>query len=216
MQKRALVILATVVLVAIFASATLIFNMQKNNQISAAAMQNAAFLMREHSPVSGDPNARVTIVEFFDPACATCKDFHLFIKQIMDAHPGRINLVMRYTPLHTGSDEVVRILEAARVQGKFWETLQATYDTQAAWAINHISHPENLWKILAYTDLDMERAQQDAQSLAVARRIQQDIDDAQQLQVKLTPGFFVNGNPLVEFGYNQLQALIESEIRNNY
>ena len=216
MKKQTLVALAIVALIAIFAGATLLFNTQKNNEISAAAMQNAAFLMREHSPVSDDPNAKVTIVEFFDPACGTCKDFHPFVKQMMDANPGKIKLVMRYTPLHRGSDEVVKMLEAARLQGKFWETLQATYDTQSAWAINHIAHPENLWKILAYTDLDLEKARQDAQSPAVTQRIQQDIADAQQLQVKLTPGFFVNGNPLIEFGYDQLQALVESEIRNNY
>jgi protein-disulfide isomerase len=40
--------------------------------------------------------------------------------------------------------------------------------------------------------------------------------DARSLKVTKTPGFFVNGKPLVSFGYDQLQALIEAELRANY
>jgi protein-disulfide isomerase len=46
--------------------------------------------------------------------------------------------------------------------------------------------------------------------------VQQDLEDAKNLQVNKTPGFFVNGKPLVKFGYKQLQELVESEIRRNY
>ena len=35
-----------------------------------------------------------------------------------------VGLVLRYAPFHEGSDKVVAILEAARRQSKFWETLE--------------------------------------------------------------------------------------------
>ncbi|MDH5613141.1 MAG: DsbA family protein [Gammaproteobacteria bacterium] len=216
MKTQHLVAAASVLLIAIFAIATWLYNTQKADEISATAQQNSASLVREHSPTMGDANAKVTIVEFFDPACGTCRNFHPFVKDLMKANPGKIKLVMRYTPLHPGSDEVVKILETARLQNKFWEVLEETYATQSAWVKNHVAYPDKLWAILPYSGIDIEKAKQDILDPAVALNVQQDMADARQLQVDKTPGFFVNGKPLVEFGYEQLQALVESEVRASY
>jgi len=51
---------------------------------------------------------------------------------------------------------------------------------------------------------------------AITRLIEQDMVDARTLKGTKTPGFFVNGKPLVSFGYDQLQALIEVELRASY
>jgi protein-disulfide isomerase len=134
----------------------------------------------------------------------------------MSKNPGRIRLVLRYTPLHKGSDYVAKFLEASRLQNKFWETLDATYDAQTIWASHHNPQPEKLWTLLDYIGLDLDRVREDMQGPIIAQRIQQDIADARKLQVTKTPGFFVNGKPLIQFGYKQLQQLVESEIRNNY
>jgi protein-disulfide isomerase len=155
-------------------------------------------------------------VEFFDPACETCKAFHPFVKHLMSSNPGKIRLVVRYTPFHKGSDYVVKLLEAARLQNKFWETLEATYASQPAWASHGNPQPERLWSLLSSVGLDQKRARHDMQSQTIAKHIQQDMADAQQLQVTKTPGFFVNGKPLVRFGYEQLQQLVDTEIRSNY
>ena len=112
------------------------------------APELAEAMIRPYSPILGPADAPVTIVEFFDPACGTCKDFYPFVKHLMEANPGKIKLVMRYTPFHNGSDEVVKILDAAHLQNKFWDVLEETYATQSAWAINHTAHPEKLWTIL--------------------------------------------------------------------
>ncbi len=216
MKKQYLVAAASALLIVIFAIASYLYNAQKTDEASATAQKNAASLVREHSPVMGNKNAKVTIVEFFDPACGTCKNFYPFVKHLMKSNPGKIKLVMRYTPLHPGSDEVVKILEAARLQNIFWEALEETYATQSAWAINHTAHPDKLWTILTYSGLDIEKAKQDVLNPAVTQHVQQDMTDAEQLQVDKTPGFFVNGKPLISFGYEQLQDLVESEIRNSY
>ena len=62
----------------------------------------------------------------------------------------------------------------------------------------------------------MEKLNKDMQSTEIARRVKQDLLDAKQLKVSRTPGFFVNGKPLVRFGYQQLQQLVESEIAAHY
>ena len=51
---------------------------------------------------------------------------------------------------------------------------------------------------------------------AIAKIIEQDLADAKALNVRKTPGFFVNGKPLQTFGAQQLQDLILSEISANY
>lgn len=216
MKKLSIVVTAIVLLFSIFAIATYLYNKQKADDASANVQKNRSILERDYSPAMGDKNAKVIIVEFFDPACGTCKEFSPFLKHLMEANPGKIRLVMRYLPLHQGSDEVVKILEAAHQQNIFWEILNDAYATQSSWTMHHVAQPQLFWKMLDYTKLDIEKAKQDAKSTAIAQRIQQDISDARQLNVTKTPGFFVNGKPLIKFGYQHLQELVETEIRNKY
>ena len=189
---------------------------QASNEPNESGNNNASLLVRDYSPSIGNKDAKVTIVEFFDPACETCKKFHPFVKRLMTKNPGKIRLVLRYTPLHKGSDYVAKFLEASRLQNKFWETLEAIYDAQPIWASHHNPQPEKLWTLLDYVGLDLDKVRKDMQGPVIAERVQQDIADGRELKVTKTPGFFVNGKPLVQFGYKQLQLLIESEIRKNY
>ena len=216
MKNKTQVPIAAAIILIVFVLAVVIYNEQKTKEINAAANENSSYLMRDYSPTTGNRNAKVTIVEFFDPACGTCKAFHPFVKHLMSKNPGKIKVVMRYTPFHKGSDYVVKLLEAAKLQNKFWETLEAAYESQSVWSSHDNPQPEKLWMRLGGVGLDLKRAKVDMQSATIAQHIQQDMSDARQLQVTKTPGFFVNGKPLVQFGYEQLQALVESEIRNNY
>ena len=70
-------------------------------------------LVRMHSPVFGPQNAPVTIVEFFDPACETCRAFYPIVKNLMAQYPDDVRLVIRYAPFHQGSDVVVKLLESS-------------------------------------------------------------------------------------------------------
>ena len=110
MKKQYLVFGVGVLLLAFFVVATSLYNQQKTNTLSEAAYKNKSILVRDYSPTMGNKNAKVTIVEFFDPACETCKAFYPFVKQLMAANPGKIKLVLRYTPFHRGSDYVIKIL----------------------------------------------------------------------------------------------------------
>ena len=216
MKKQYLVLYVGVLLLAFFVVATSLYNKQNTTQLSETAYKNKSILVRDYSPMMGNKNAKVTIVEFFDPACETCRAFYPFVKQLMASNPGKINLVLRYTPFHRGSDYVIKILESARLQNKFWQTLEATYEAQPAWASHGNPQPERLWMLLGKVDLNLDKARNDMQSSTIADRIRQDMADAQRLQVTKTPGFFVNGKPLLTFGYEQLQQLVETELNNNY
>jgi len=215
MNKILVPIVAALLIIGFILSAWF-YNNQKNTETSEFVDKNKSILVRDHSPTIGNKNAKVTIVEFFDPACETCKAFHPFVKHLMKKHQDKIKLVMRYTPLHSGSDQVVKILEAANLQNKFWEILEATYASQAKWTSHHEVIPDKVWMYLGKTSLDFKQARQDMNSNLVIKHINQDIADANQLKVNKTPGYFVNGKPLLEFGYQKLQDLIENEIRIQY
>lgn len=216
MNRKLLIVSTATLLLGLFAAAVLIYQSNATKEISHAAHDNASLLIRDYSPVKGDPGAKVTIVEFFDPACETCRAFYPFVEKMMEANPGKIRLVLRYTPFHEGADYVVKVLEAARKQGKYWEVLEAAFASQPAWASHRHPQPEKIWQYLGNTGLDFEQARADMHSSAITGRIRQDMSDARQLQVSKTPSYFVNGQPLLQFGYEELQALVDDALKSQY
>lgn len=186
------------------------------DQSAKAAGQNQSLLAREHAPKLGPTDAKVHIVEFLDPACGTCRDFYPLVKNLMKANRDKIRLSLRYTPFHAGSDTVVKILEAARKQDKFRETLEAVLASQPRWALNHRAEVELLWPQLGNLGLDMERIRRDMQAPEIERVIAQDVADAKALNVTKTPEFFVNGRPLPSFGHDQLEKLVDDAVAKAY
>lgn len=216
MKRNILVLTTAAVLVGAFIIAMFVLESRETGNAESAAKMNESSLVRNHSPMAGNADARVTIVEFFDPACGTCRAFHPIVKGIVRDNQGKVNLVVRYLPLHPGSEEVVKILEAARLQGRFWEALEAAYATQNEWAINHQAYPELFWRSISGVGLDPEQVSRDMQRPVVAQNIWQDIEDGRALGVSKTPGFFVNGIPLVQFGQQQLLQLVNVTLEREY
>lgn len=212
MKQKIIFIAAALVLLVLFIVGTLAF---KNNQQSAAQAHvqvNQEALMRMHSPIIGAQNAKVTIVEFLDPACEACAAFYPFVKELMAKNPEQIRLVIRYAPLHQGAEQVIAVLEAARKQGKYWPALETVLATQEQWAINHQANADLVLPLLAPLGLDMAQLKTDMQSSGIQMLIQQEIADAKVLGVNKTPSYFVNGKPLQSFGYQQLSDLVNEAL----
>jgi protein-disulfide isomerase len=207
---------ACLLLIGIFAATSLYYKNQQTKKYDFLVQNNTSTFIREHSATLGGNDAKVFIVEFMDPACETCAAFSPLVKQIMDANPGKIKLVLRYAPFHEGADYFVKILEAAKKQGKYWETLDVMFKSQPSWTSHHKALPEKIWPILADTGLDIDMLKKDMKDPSIDRIIEQDLADAKTLNVLKTPGYFVNGKPLVTFGRQQLYDLIQSEITAQY
>jgi protein-disulfide isomerase len=170
----------------------------------------------EHSPSVGDPAARVHIVEFLDPACGTCATFYPLVKQMMADNPGRIRLSVRHVPFHKGADEVVRMLEASRAQGKYWQVLETLLATQDRWAPRHTAQPDLARQVIAATGLDFARLDADMRAPEVGQRMALDMTDARLLSVEQTPEYFVNGRQMPSFGPEQLQTLVRQAVKEAY
>jgi protein-disulfide isomerase len=214
MKRKSLFIAAAVALVAAFVVGTLVYQGRKND--AAQVQARLALLVRDHAPVEGPADAKVHIVEFLDPACDTCRAFYPFVHRMMAANPGKIKLTIRYAPFHKNSDYVVKVLEAARKQGKFQEALEALFAAQARWAPNHTPQPDLVWNFLDGIGLDLQRARQDVFAPDIAKNVAQDIADAKALNVTQTPEFFVNGKPMPSFGYEQLATLVNDALAAAY
>ena len=216
MKKQFIVFVSLVLLILLFVLGVNLYKSQRAKKYGFLAQENASTFVREYSQSLGSDDAKVYLVKFSDPACETCAAFHPFVKKLMAVNQGKIKLVIRYAPFHDGADYFVKILEAAKRQGKYWETLDIMYKTQRHWASHHNPQPQRIWKFLPSMGLDLEKIRIDMNDPEIGKIIQQDLADAKTLNVRKTPGFFVNGKPLPSFGYEQLQELVESEISKFY
>lgn len=216
MKRKTLFITSAVVLLTVFIVGTLLYKSEKAQQSSQAVASNQANLVRFYSPTTGNPEAKVHIVEFLDPACETCRAFYPYVKQIMAANPDKIRLSIRHVPFHNGSDYVVKVLEATKRQGKYWQALEAVLAAQPSWAVNHTAQPDKVWKAIEGLGLNLEQVKIDMNAPDIAQRLEQDLKDAKSLNVTKTPEFFVNGRPLPSFGLEQLQTLVKEALQAAY
>jgi len=95
-------------------------------QLKQAVAQNRAQI--EHDPrdfVAGNPNGKVTVVEFFDYRCPYCKAAMPEISKLLSENKD-VRLVLKEFPiLSPVSESASRAAIAAKAQGKYWPVHQA-------------------------------------------------------------------------------------------
>jgi protein-disulfide isomerase len=169
-----------------------------------------------YSPTSGAADAKVTLVEFFDPSCEACRAFYPLVKSILEENKGKVKLVLRYAAFHKDSDVVVKMLEATKAQNLYWQSLEAVLRSQPEWADHGAPQVEKIWPYLKAVGLDVEKAKTDMKSPAIESILKQDMADIAAFKVQKTPTFYVNGKPLLNFGEDALRALVKQEIDISY
>ena len=211
-RRGSLIAIAVAILVIALVAATLMYQGDNVQPAQDGDAARAAALASEHSPMLGEANAKVHIVEFLDPAFETCALFFPMVKNWMKEVPGQIRLSVRHVAFHKGSDYAVKVLEASRKQDKYWETLETLLATQSQWTQHHTVLPERIGPAIAGVGLDMEQLEADMNSMEVMARMEQDKKDSIFLKVSKTPDYFVNGRPLPSFGQQQLANLVREEL----
>ncbi|MDR0408105.1 MAG: DsbA family protein [Campylobacteraceae bacterium] len=211
MNKKTILIFAVIIVATIAIAAANLYKSSTTKQQTISEL-----LVRSHSPIYGNKDAKVTLVEFFDPACETCAQFAPLIKEFVKNSDGKLRVVYRYAPLHKNSDIVVTLLELAKEQKiPFDKALNTLLFNQNLWVQNHTTNPELATMLLEQeVGFDVQKAHLDINT--VQGRIEQDIEDMNTLNINKTPSFFVNGKPLQKFGYNELKELIDREIKRVY
>ena len=176
------------------------------------AAQSGPVFEQDYSPTFGPSDARVTIVEFFDPACEACRAFYPFVKEILERHPKDVRLVLRYAAFHDGSEIVIRMLEAARRQEVFKPVLETLLARQEEWASHHQPNIARAWDLAVEAGLDLEKTRSQMNSAEFDELIRLENEAIRQLQVSKTPTFYVNQKPLATFGSRELYRMVVQEL----
>lgn len=212
MTRKTMVLTLCALLLAGFTGTAVLYQTLKpNEQPAAQATPDSNNLVRFHSPVIGPIKAPVTIVEFFDPSCEACRAFYPFVKQILAEHPDDVRLVIRYTLFHQASEETARLLEAARLQNLYQPVLEAILIAQPQWHDDPAA--AKAWEAAERAGLDVEKAREDMHLPAIDAMLAMDMKDVKSIGISGTPTFFVNGQPLSEFGPEPLLRLVRDKVQ---
>jgi len=231
-MRKEIIILGAIVVVVVIAAilgSNYYQNSVQNDRKTAISNVNnsnkpkpdAAQLVRPDSPMIGPEDAKVTLVEFYDPECEACAEFGPIIKKILKDYEGRIRYVARLMPLHPNSMTAATFIEAAGEQGKYWQAQELLFEKQPEWATKHGTPPdpsapsinELFDKYAKELGLDTNKAAESVKDKRFDAKIERDKKDGQSLGVRRTPTFLVNGRELVNFGEPGLRQLIDEELK---
>lgn len=207
--------IAALLVTALLVAAGVYLSNQKTERAKQVAEQSrvdAAVFVRPHSRSFGPAAAKVTIVEFLDPECESCRAMFPMVKQLLASYGGRVRLVVRYMPLHPNSSYAISALEAAGEQGRFEDMLETLFLNQPRWGDHRAPKPELIPELAQQLGIEMEAFRRSLNSSAHKKVLETDLADGRSLGVTGTPTFFVNGRLLEPLGYAGLQQLIDEEL----
>ncbi|MEJ7634843.1 thioredoxin domain-containing protein [Aeromicrobium sp.] len=157
-------------------------------------------VVRSDSHRLGDEgDGKVTLVEFLDFECESCRAAYPFIEQLRARYAGEVTFVVRYFPIqsHRNADNAAYAVESAARQGKFEDMYKQMFETQLEWGERQDSQAKLFRSYAKDLGLDMSTYDQDVTSPAVAARVKRDVEDGMALGVSGTPTFFLDGKKLV-------------------
>ena len=97
---------------------------------SKGAVSDWQSLVNMQDPMTGDPAAPVTLIEYFDPNCPHCADFHAVATSVQAENEDVLRIVYKPFPLRASSLPEIQALYAAAQEGKFMEMLEAQFARQ--------------------------------------------------------------------------------------
>ena len=135
------------------------------------------------TPVGGNPQGDVTIVEFFDYRCPYCKQVQPSLETLLDQDP-KLRFVYKEMPVLGPSSVVAaHAALAARLQGKY----DAFHNAMMA-AKGQITD-EVVYHVAGSVGLDVERLKRDMASPEVDQAVKANLALAEALDIRGTPGF---------------------------
>ncbi len=212
MKRNNLIVISVVVLAILFGLA--IFIVKSNSESTTVVRIPQEKLVTAYSPSLGNPQAKVTVVEFLDPECGACAALSPMVKGLVNDYKDRIHFVVRYMLLHGNSKPAAQAIEAARKQDKYWEMLAQLF-FRREWAGQEGSQEAFFEKVAKDLSLDLAKFKADSQDAQIILNIANDSAEAPLLGVQGTPSFFVNGRLLPGISYESLKKAIDDELAAN-
>ncbi|MGD1003057.1 MAG: thioredoxin domain-containing protein [Minisyncoccia bacterium] len=151
----------------------------------------------------GNPNAKVSLIEYGDFECPACGEYFPIVEQLVQNYSSTVQFVFRNFPLYTihpFAGISAQAAEAAGLEGgvaKYWAMNGLLYTKQSEWSLNSALTPQQV--LSQYLDgyaqslgLDVNTFNNDINATSVMQKIQTDVSGGTTAQIDHTPTFFVN------------------------
>ena len=137
------------------------------------------------TPVGGNPQGDVTVVEFFDYRCPYCKQVQPALQKLLD-QDRKLRFVYKEFPvLGEQSDIAAHAALAARLQGRY----EAFHNAMMA-AKGQITE-DQVYRIAGSIGLDVDRLKRDMTDPEIDRALSANKSLAKALDLRGTPGFII-------------------------
>jgi protein-disulfide isomerase len=191
-------------------------------QESGPAKITAATFMENGSPILGDPNAPITLIEFGDYQCYFCNQFfHTTEDELFKNYveTGKVKVIFKdYTIIGPDSITAAHAAHCADEQGQFWKYHDTLYNNwngeNNGWASS-----ENLLRFASDIGLNIDQFSQCMIDSKHTPIIVNSNQDAKDLGLTGTPAFFVIGsdNKVTKIGgaqpYDVFERIFNSELK---
>lgn len=167
--------------------------------------QSFAALKRDHAELAfGPPNAKITMIEFFDYRCAFCHAANDWVWNVMETRKD-VRVIFKELPiLSENSHLAAKAAIAAHKQGKYREFHRALMTARGDLA------QEQVLQIAESVGLDTTKLLRDMADPKVEAQVAGVRQQATELGINGTPGFVINGRLVTGFAKDQLDAALAS------
>lgn len=204
-------------LVVLFGIFSLFSGDGSNNNISDGPVDHS---ITKEDHIKGDFDAPVTLVEYSDFQCPACGSYYPIVKQLSEEFPDALRIVYRHFPLrriHPNAADAARAVEAASLQGKFWEMHDMLFENQNFWS-DARNPKDDFVSYAGQIGLDVEQFEDDYDNNdSLDDLVREDELRANALGLNSTPSFVLNGQKITNpRSLNEFIELIERNIPEGF
>lgn len=151
------------------------------------------------SPTLGPEDAKVTLFEFADFECPSCRQLDLILRDLLPRHP-EVRLVFKHYPLtdiHPWAMTAAIASQCALRQtpAAFWKMHDAIFDAQ------DVISPENVWDkmldLATQSNLNTEAFKSCMTDPEAANQVKANVEEGHNVTVTATPTTFINGRRII-------------------
>jgi protein-disulfide isomerase len=158
------------------------------------------------SPVIGNAQGDVTLVEFFDYQCGYCKRSQPDMERLLKQDTGLKVVLKEFPILGPASVTAARASLAAQMQGKYLD-----FHTKMMGLKGQLTD-EVIYDTAKQVGLDVDKLKQDMNDPAVVAELRANMDLAQALGVQGTPAFVINDQIIPgAVGFDALKSQIDKD-----
>ncbi len=161
--------------------------------------------------LQGSEHAPVTLIEYGDFECPSCKVAVQTPKLLLERFPSRIRFIFRHFPVqeaHPHALLAAEVSETAAAQGKFWQMHDLLFENQA-----HLKD-RDLHRYAEDLGLDMARYTAEMDDHIYLQRVREHAEGGRRSHIRATPTFFLDGIVQdISFGMKSLHDAVAAAVR---